>query len=143
MPPAIVWFARRRLRDRGQLVAWWSGRGTTSSGTGTLRMVVATLLNTSRIAGGHTTDRVVERHALHGVRPAAREVVRALQEALDIAVEDRTAAAANGSATGTLSALTGAGVPEFGYISDLRLAFGRRRTMVRNTVLTRSRSGGR
>jgi hypothetical protein len=31
-----------------------------------LRMVVATLLNTSRIAGGHTTDRVVERRGLHG-----------------------------------------------------------------------------
>src|SRR4029453_17951142 len=48
-----------RLRDRGQLVAWWSGRGTTSSGTGILRTVVAILLNTSRNAGGHTTDRVV------------------------------------------------------------------------------------
>jgi hypothetical protein len=47
-----------------------------------------------------------------------------LFEALDIAVEDRTAAAANGSATGTLSALTGAGAPEFGHISDLRLASG-------------------
>jgi hypothetical protein len=45
-----------------------------------------------------------------------------LFEALDIAVEDRTAATANGSATGTLSAFTGAGAPEFGYISDLRLA---------------------
>jgi hypothetical protein len=47
-----------------------------------------------------------------------------LFEALDIAVEDRTAAAANASATGTLSALTGAGAPEFGYISDLRHASG-------------------
>jgi len=46
------------------------------------------------------------------------------EETLDIAVDDRTAAAANGSAIGTLSALTGAGAPEFGYISDLRLASG-------------------
>jgi hypothetical protein len=46
------------------------------------------------------------------------------EETLDIAVDDRPAAAANGSATRTSSALTGAGAPEFGLISDLRLASG-------------------
>ena len=44
------------------------------------------------------------------------------EEALDIAVEDRTTAAANGSGTGTLSALTDVGAPELCHISDLRLA---------------------
>jgi hypothetical protein len=85
-----------------------------------LRTVVATLLNASRIAGGHTPI---------GLQSACSRCGRLLgglyelfEEALDIAVDDRTAAAANGSAAGTLSALTGAGVPEFGYISDLRLA---------------------
>ncbi len=64
MPPAIAWFARRRLRDRGQL----------------------------------------------------------LEEALDIAVEDRITAAAYGSGTGTLSALTDVGAPELCNFTDLRLA---------------------
>jgi hypothetical protein len=69
-----------------------------------LRMVVATLLNTSRIAGGHTTDRVVERHGLHGAAGGSGGCKSSFEEALDVAVEDRTAAAANGSATDTLSA---------------------------------------
>jgi hypothetical protein len=44
------------------------------------------------------------------------------EEALDIAVEDRIDAAAIGSGTGTLSALTDVGAPELCHITDLRLA---------------------
>ena len=44
------------------------------------------------------------------------------EEALDIAVEDRINAAANGSGTGTLSALTDVGAPELCHITGPRLA---------------------
>ena len=57
-PPDPSSHGRPRHNERpsgGQLVAWCQWRGTTSTGTGLWRtMVVATLPNRSRIAGGRT-----------------------------------------------------------------------------------------